>query len=147
MAEACALWRQRNGTSIFRRCQSIKPVTIILWGLAMHEASVANEILEIVQQAADAGDVQKVTAITLQIGTFSCIQPDLLQVAFDVLSRGTLAQGATLEIEWMPAKAWCSQCQQEYEITFTGRVCPTCGVVSRQITGGREALVKSIEGE
>ena len=113
----------------------------------MHEASVANEILEIVQQAADAGDVQKETAITLQIGTFSCIQPDLLQVAFDILSRGTVAQEATLEIEWMSAKAWCSQCQQEYEITFTGRVCPTCGAVSRQITGGREALVKSIEGE
>ena len=113
----------------------------------MHEASVASEILEIVQQAATAGEVQKVSVITLQIGLFSCIQPELLQVAFTIIRRGTLAQEASLEIEWMPAKAWCSQCRQEYPITFTQRACPVCGLVSRRITGGREALVKSIEGE
>ena len=129
-----------------QHCRSTRPVTIILWVPAMHEASVANEILEIVQQAANAGGVKKVTAITLQIGRFSCLQPDLLQFAFDVISVGTVAQEAMLEIEWLSGKAWCGHCQQEYGITFTQRACPICGIVSRQITGGREALVKSIEG-
>jgi hydrogenase nickel incorporation protein HypA/HybF len=113
----------------------------------MHEASVASEILHIVQQAAAAGGVDKVTTITLQIGAFSCIQPDLLQFAFDVISRNTVAQDAKLQIISMPGKAWCNHCQQEYEITFTQRACPVCGIVSREIVGGKEAVVQSIEGE
>lgn len=113
----------------------------------MHEASVASEILRIVEQAAVQGGVSRVTAITLQIGVFSCIQPDLLQVAFAVVSQGTIAQDALLQIEWLPGRAWCSHCRQEYAITFTERACPCCGAVSREIVGGREALVKDMEGQ
>lgn len=113
----------------------------------MHEASVASEIMHIVEQAAQTGGVQKISAITLEIGVFSCIQADLLQFAFAVVSKGTIAEGASLTMCWLPAKAWCKSCQREYAITFTERACPQCGAVSRQITGGREALVKEIEGE
>lgn len=119
----------------------------ILWGLVMHEASVASEIIHIVVQAAQAGGISKVSAITLEIGVFSCIQADLLQFAFAVVSKNTVAEDAQLNIIWIPAKAWCSQCQKEYDITFTVRACPECGAISRQITSGREALVRDIEGE
>lgn len=120
---------------------------IILWVPAMHEASVASEIIHIVEQAAQTANVHRISSITLEIGIFSCIQADLLQFAFEVVSKGTVAEYASLTIQWLPAKAWCKHCQKEYAITFTERACPHCGIISRQITGGREALVKEIEGE
>lgn len=112
----------------------------------MHEATVAREIAEVVTRAA-AGQLSRVCVIRLQIGAFSCIQDDLLRLAFDVAARDTVAQGARLEIDRIPARAWCERCGRAYPVWHTETPCPHCGGRSRSISGGREALVQEIEGD
>lgn len=61
----------------------------------MHELSVTREIVSI---ACSAASGQRVHGISVVVGTLSCVSPDALAFCFDVVARGTLAEGARLDI-------------------------------------------------
>jgi hydrogenase nickel incorporation protein HypA/HybF len=61
----------------------------------MHELALTHEIVDIVCKAANDRRVHKVT---LEIGRLSCVTPEAIEFCFDVVARGTLAEGARLEI-------------------------------------------------
>jgi hydrogenase nickel incorporation protein HypA/HybF len=61
----------------------------------MHELALTREIVDIVCKAANDRRVHKVT---LEIGRLSCVMPESIEFCFDVVARGTLAEGAHLEI-------------------------------------------------
>jgi hydrogenase nickel incorporation protein HypA/HybF len=61
----------------------------------MHELALTHEIVAIVCQA--AGD-RRVHRVTLEIGESSCATPESIEFCFDVIARGTCAEGARLEI-------------------------------------------------
>jgi len=61
----------------------------------MHELALTHEIVAIVCQAACDRRVHKVT---LEIGEWSCATPEAIEFCFDVVARGTCAEGARLEI-------------------------------------------------
>jgi hydrogenase nickel incorporation protein HypA/HybF len=114
----------------------------------MHELPVTQGILEIaVKSAAEAGAC-RITAIDIVIGELSSIVDDSIQFYFDVLSRGTLAEGATLRFRREPADAACWDCGQRWQIRAPlYPVCPQCGSVRLSVTGGRAFYVDSIDVE
>jgi hydrogenase nickel incorporation protein HypA/HybF len=61
----------------------------------MHELALTYEIVDIVCKAANDRRVHKVT---LDIGRLSGVMADAIEFCFDVVARGTLAEGARLEI-------------------------------------------------
>jgi hydrogenase nickel incorporation protein HypA/HybF len=61
----------------------------------MHELSLTQEIISI---ACNAASGQRVHVISVQVGELSCVSPDALAFCFDVVARGTLAEGARLDI-------------------------------------------------
>lgn len=61
----------------------------------MHELALTREIVAIVCQA--AGD-RRVRQVTLEIGRLTCVAPEALEFCFDAVARGTLAEGALLDI-------------------------------------------------
>ena len=88
----------------------------------MHEASVASEIIYIVIEAAQRNNLRRIQKIQMCIGVFSCIQPELLQMAFEIVSQGTVAQNATLEWKWAAAEATYSQCQRIYQLKLLAEI-------------------------
>ena len=60
----------------------------------MHELSLTREIVAIVCNAAQH---RRVCAVTVEIGHLSCAAPDAIAFCFQVIAKGTCAEGARLE--------------------------------------------------
>ncbi len=109
----------------------------------MHELPITEGILKIATEA--AGD-RKITVIHLLIGDLSSIVDDSIQFYFDMLSRGTVAEGAVLDFQRRPATVMCWDCGRQVEVRAPlPAICPDCGGTKLQVTGGRELRVDSIE--
>lgn len=113
----------------------------------MHESSVASEIAEIVLEVCHENNISKVTRILLEVGEFSCIYKDHLVFAFNILSRDTVMDGASLEMEVVKATAYCHNCQTTFPITFTEKKCPKCHCMGIFSENSYITSVKSIVGE
>ncbi len=61
----------------------------------MHELALTREIVAIVCEAARDRRVHKVT---LEIGRLTCVMPEAIEFCFEAVARGTLAEGARLDI-------------------------------------------------
>ena len=115
--------------------------------LAMHEFSIMESALEQILDQAQLAGAAKVYAIRLRIGALSGVVPDALQFAFEGLSPGTIAEGARLDLDVIPARFWCATCQQEFQADNMFAECPVCATPSRHLRSGRELEVGSMEIE
>lgn len=112
----------------------------------MHEGSIAQGVLQTALAAAGARQITRITVVT---GVFSGMQRESLDLFFGQLSKGTAAQGATLEIRRPPAKVICDACghREDYDLDVELAVrCSRCGAANR-LEGGHELYVDSIEVE
>jgi hydrogenase nickel incorporation protein HypA/HybF len=77
----------------------------------MHELAVTKSIFQIVLKHANRGQVNRVVSVNLEIGALSDLQNEWVQRYFDRLSRGSIAEGAVLKINRVPAVLHCSHCR------------------------------------
>jgi hydrogenase nickel incorporation protein HypA/HybF len=112
----------------------------------MHELSVTQAILDTALNAAQQAGAERIVAIDLVIGELSGIVDDSVQFYFDILSRDTPAQGATLRFQRQPAQVRCLDCDHSYNAAPPlAPICPECGSLRLQVTGGRQFFLESIE--
>jgi hydrogenase nickel incorporation protein HypA/HybF len=110
----------------------------------MHEVSLMRNLLDIVARAAENEGGGTVSTIHVRLGELSGVNEAALRFAFDVLSRGTVAEGGTLECETVPFEARCRSCGAEFhppELTF---FCPSCDSPEIDVKQGREMEVDYI---
>ncbi len=113
----------------------------------MHELPVTEQIVEIVLNHARQAKAERVLKINLVIGELSSFVGESIQFYFDVLSKGTEAENASLSVSRIPATARCRECKSDFNPGGTNWVCPTCGRPTEEILRGREFYVESIEVE
>ncbi len=111
----------------------------------MHEMSLAENVVSIVDAAAKAEGSTRVIAIWLEIGALSCVAPDALRFCFDAIARGTVAEGARIEIITVPGEGTCGSCAKSAIMTALYDLCPHCGQPGLQPNRGTEMRVKEIE--
>ncbi|PDW01624.1 hydrogenase maturation nickel metallochaperone HypA/HybF [Candidatus Viridilinea mediisalina] len=111
----------------------------------MHELAITESVIKVAVGAA-AG--RRIHAIHLAIGVLSSIVDDSVQFYFDILSRDSLAAGATLHFRRIPASAQCQTCGHQCSIEPPlPPACPACASVALRISGGMEFHVESIDVE
>jgi hydrogenase nickel incorporation protein HypA/HybF len=111
----------------------------------VHEVSLMQDTVIIAtKQAKDAG-AQRIHRIMMRVGALSGAVPETLEFAFDIVAKGTMAEGATLEIERVPILCYCAACAQEFEPADFVCECTYCGQPSTDIRRGRELQVTSLE--
>lgn len=106
----------------------------------MHELSLVNSLLAIVEDYARREGFSTVTSLHLSMGSLSCIDRQALQFAFDVQAKGTAAAGARLAIEVLPPTIYCFACEAEVRQLRFAAACPKCGSSEVVLTGGTEEL-------
>jgi hydrogenase nickel incorporation protein HypA/HybF len=113
----------------------------------MHELSVTESILEItVRHAQDAGAI-KVNDLYLVIGDLASIVDDSVQFYWEIISQGTLAEGAKLHFERIPPRMRCKDCELEFQPEPGDLCCPTCNGIHLQVLAGEEFYLSAIDIE
>lgn len=107
----------------------------------MHELGITRTIVSIASEQAEGG---KVIRVLLEIGQLSAIMPDAIRFCFDVVSQGTVLQGAQLQINETPGRARCQDCGRECTVQQLPARC-VCGSVRLDILAGEDLIVKEIE--
>ena len=95
--------------------------------------------------AAKSAGASRVLALRLRVGTLSGAVPDALRFAFDVVCRDTIAEGASLEMETVPAMGWCPVCHEEFQCADFISECPRCHSPNGELRRGRELEIASVE--
>ena len=113
----------------------------------MHEMSLAEGIIQLVEDAARADGCTKVKTIWLEIGQLAAVEKEALRFCFDAVTREGIAEGARLEIIETPGQGWCMKCEGNVPVTALYEACPVCGSYQIQVTGGSEMRVKEFEVE
>lgn len=113
----------------------------------MHELPVTESILSIALKHATAANARRVTDIHIVLGRFSSIVDDSVQFYWDLISQGTICQGATLHFIRVSPRMRCNDCHLEFEPEEGIQPCPQCGGINLQLIAGDEFYVESIEIE
>lgn len=113
----------------------------------MHEMSLCEGVLQILEDHAVSQGFSQVKTVWLEIGALSGVDPEAMRFGFDVVMKGTLADGAALEIIDLPGTAWCMQCGKSVAVKSRFDACPDCGSYQLQVTGGEEMRIKELEVE
>jgi hydrogenase nickel incorporation protein HypA/HybF len=113
----------------------------------MHEMALAESVREIVDATARRNGARRVAAVRLEIGALAAVETEAMRFAFDVVKRGSLADGARLEIVETAGSAWCMKCCESVQIAQRGDACPGCRSHQLQVNGGERMRVLDIEVE
>jgi len=106
----------------------------------MHELSLVQSLLDIIEEYRDGGKFRKVNVIRLSFGRLGGIEPASLRFAFEVASRSTAAEGAVLEFDILPIILSCLACDRDSALESFAARCPLCGGDEVLVTGGKEEL-------
>jgi hydrogenase nickel incorporation protein HypA/HybF len=79
----------------------------------MHEMAVTQAMLDMALEHAQG---RRITDVYLQVGRMSAIVPDSVEVFFEYLSEGTLAEGAELHFDIVPMEMTCSACERTLDL-------------------------------
>ncbi len=109
----------------------------------MHEMGIMKSVVSIVAEHAKA---QKVKRVLLEVGKLSAVMPDALHFCFDVIAKGTVLEGAKLEIIEVIGQAKCRACGQEVELHQIVTAC-ACGSRDLERLSGAELNIKEMELE
>jgi len=113
----------------------------------MHELGVTQEIFNIVMREAKKHGAKRVLKVEVEVGEFSTIEPEPVKLYFEVVSKGSIAEGAEVEVRKLPIRVKCNSCGHEYTAEKYDLTCPRCGSIDVEIIGGRELIVTKIDVE
>ena len=111
----------------------------------MHELSVCYALLESVERIVAERNANNVSAIVLKVGPLSGIEVPLLQRAYPLAAKGTVAESAQLIFETGDVVVRCSQCGSENIVPANRLLCASCGDFRTQLISGDEMLLQRVE--
>jgi hydrogenase nickel incorporation protein HypA/HybF len=111
----------------------------------MHEASLMAEALRVAEASARQAGASRIHRLHLRVGRLSGVEPQALQLAFEALRPGTLAEGASLRIETVPVVCECTNCGRRFSPADYVFLCPLCGQLACRTLQGQELELVSLE--
>lgn len=116
--------------------------------VAMHELSIALNLLEAATEVAARQGSGRVVAIHLHVGPLAGVVPEALVSAFQVARTGSPLEAAELVITEIPVVAYCPACAAERAVVSVQQLCcAVCGTPTPQIVHGRELDIVALEIE
>lgn len=116
--------------------------------MKLHEVSIAQSLLELVQRHASEAKMERVSEIHIRIGSLSCVNSESLRTAYSILAMDTPLESSALRIEETQAKGRCLNCERDYDFPDDfSCFCPFCFGTNTEILEGREMVLDRIEGE
>lgn len=109
----------------------------------MHEIGITRNIVTIVSERALG---RRVRRVTLEVGELSGVASGAIAFCFAVAARGTVAEGAALDIAEIEGRGRCRECGAEFHMATLFAAC-ICGSRWHDPLQGVELKVRTIELE
>ena len=113
----------------------------------MHEFSLAQNVVEIVEEAVTSHNATRATLVVIEIGKLSGVEIEAFRTAMEVLQSGTLLGEAEIQYDIKEGQARCQKCGFRFSTDSLFAPCPKCGAYHVEFTEGKELLVKSVTAE
>ena len=113
----------------------------------MHEQSIVESLLALAIENAGKVKASKILRIYLVVGDLSGVLEEAVEFYFSFLSRGTIAEGASLFFMRAPAEVRCRNCGTVYSPENLKLQCPKCKETQIEILAGQELYVDNMEVE
>ncbi len=120
----------------------------------MHEATLANSIVQTVLRHADQAGALKVRSVTVELGEWTTFNPEQVGFWVKIGFEKTIASAARVFFKKVPGSIRCNACGYEGKCPkprgdighWIGPVleCPRCGESDVSIVQGRETVVRKI---
>jgi hydrogenase nickel incorporation protein HypA/HybF len=107
----------------------------------MHELSITQSVVDAVCERA-AG--RTVHSVTVRVGVLTAVVADSMRFCFDLVTEGTVAEGARLEIDQPQGAGHCRACDTEFPLADLVLLCP-CGSADVSVASGRELQIISMK--
>lgn len=113
----------------------------------MHEFHLMMQVVNAVETRLYGTPDARASVVRLQVNARSHLlahDGSTLQTAFELASRGTMADGAKLEIIAIPATARCHGCGQVITVAERMPTCASCGSMDVDLDEGPEVVVHEV---
>jgi hydrogenase nickel incorporation protein HypA/HybF len=114
----------------------------------MHEVDMTKCLVLSIEEwrQQHAPHTPQVQRLNLQVGTFTCVEPDQLVTTWRAAVRGSWLEGAELAIETVPLVGRCLACRSTYS-PDPGQAyrSPCCDHPMEEIVSGRELRIRSVD--
>jgi hydrogenase nickel incorporation protein HypA/HybF len=121
----------------FLWCQAAAHPSYDRKGNIMHEMSIAGSMLEAVRAESTRHNAH-VLALGVKIGELSGVDSESLRFCFEALVQDTDLAPLSLEIECLPWRHRCRQCNRDFPIQEYRTECPQCGSADTEMASGQE---------
>lgn len=122
----------------------------------MHELAITQAILDTALHHAEQAQATTIRALYLRLGELSGLAPDSIQFYFEIISRGTRAEGARLFFTRFTPRAKCRACGAMRALTFEPNEWSrefaelnncACGANDYELNGGTGCFLDEMEAE
>lgn len=116
----------------------------------MHEVDMTRCLLLSMQEwrQRHAPSLPTVRTVHLQVGDFTCVEPEQLSITWGVATADSWLQGSRLAIEPVPLVGRCLACGGSYSPSAAaGYRSPCCDRPMEEIVSGRELRIRSVDYE
>ncbi len=102
----------------------------------MHEYGLVQDVVSLVLQRSPKDGDRRVACVRIEVGEFLVASQESMEMAYEVLTRGTALEGSRLEVTQVPGRARCEVCGFEGSGADLGEglceppavlLCPSCG--------------------
>ena len=111
----------------------------------MHSLAIAQSILQAALLEAEKYDAKRIKAIGVKIGDDTFMEPDALQFCLEAMAKGTIAEGAQIEIELVGTTARCPECALVFPVEGHPPIFPRGDDGNPEMLTGREFHLVTLE--
>lgn len=111
----------------------------------MHELSLVCAIVEGIEERAAQDGFTQVSRVVLEVGHLCCVAVESLMFCLELITPGTIVEGASFEVRTVPGVGRCRRCGHTCAVVSRLDPCPACGMYEMSIAGGDQLLISQLE--
>ena len=113
----------------------------------MHEMSIAQSILDIVDEYMSNENGGRLLEVVVEIGELTAVVPDSLAFCYEALVEDSPYRDSKIRINVIPLSGTCSDCGKSFKIEKFEFLCPVCQSSGISVEGGQELRISHLEVE
>lgn len=111
----------------------------------VHELSIACSLVKAAVLEAERHCIKRVVRIDVVLGALAGVEMDALLFCFPAVARGTVCEGASLDIHIEPASGRCERCGTVTPVEDMMDRCSSCDDWPLGVSGGRDMRLRALE--